>query len=64
MKVTEIRLSRKFFLGNYESMEVSATAELDSNESFDNVYGKLDALLLSKKPVQGQNGYRREGGAR
>jgi len=51
-------------LGNYESMEVSATAELDSNESFDNVYGKLDALLLSKKPVQGQNGYRREGGAR
>jgi len=64
MKVTEIRLSRKFFLGNYESMEVSATAELDFGESFDEGFRQLDALLLSKKPVHGQNGYRREGGTR
>ena len=59
MKVTSMKVSRKFFLGN-ESMEVSAEAELDFCESFDEAYKKLDALVLSKKPLRGQNGYPRD----
>ena len=57
MKVTEIHASRKFNLGNYEMLEVGATADLDFNEGFDEAFRKLDALLLSKKPLQGKNGY-------
>lgn len=51
MKVTEIRVSRKFNLGNYENIEVGAKADLDFGESFDEGFRKLDALLLSKRPT-------------
>jgi len=57
MKVTSVHVSRKFNLGNYESTEISASADPDFGESFDEVYRKLDALILSKKPLQGKNGY-------
>ncbi len=51
MKVTSLHVSRKFSLGNYEMLEVGASAELDFGESFDEGFRKLDALLLAKKPV-------------
>jgi hypothetical protein len=57
MKVTDIRISRKFNLGNYETIDIGATAELDFGESFDEGFRKLDALVLSKKPLTGKNGY-------
>ncbi len=40
MKVTDIRISRKFNLGNYETIDIGATAELDFGESFDEGFRK------------------------
>jgi hypothetical protein len=51
VKVTGIHVARKFNMGNYESYEVGATAELDFGESFDEAFRKLDALILAKKPA-------------
>jgi hypothetical protein len=69
MKVTSIHIARKFYLGNYETIEVYAEADLDFGESFDAAFKALDFLVMSKRPAasaspeprQQKNGYYGQG---
>jgi len=52
MPITSITYTRKFNLGNYEMMEVSAAYTLDSNEKPDDAYQFLKVFVESKRPTK------------
>ena len=46
MKVTEINISRKFNLGNYQTFDVSATASLGEGEDLVKMLHELEAQIM------------------
>lgn len=45
MKITTITLGKTFNTGNYTSIRLDLTAEIDENENIDNVCKQLDATI-------------------
>ncbi len=41
MKVTNVEVARKFNLGNFETQDIKLTADIEENESVDDVIGSL-----------------------
>jgi hypothetical protein len=46
MKVIEVHLSRKFNLGNYQTMDVHVQASVESNDDAKQVIAELENLIL------------------